>query len=644
MTRGSFMGGTLPPLKAVGSLVTVLCIGLQLQYHMTQATAPHGTHWKAGAGVWHPHEEAMPTLLRPGARQLRAGQAEIMTVEPSVLEVRDYITVNWPKKKMESLLPTSPHIEGSPHGDIIAAYCPETAADGDYVDYLSVPKEETSVKFGPVVNMRCRYQFRYLRALLNKSYEAYAQSPPVGFAAGSSQPTQGRLSETGVVGEMNVMWVSDLNNMSVVQYVLNSSRHGDVMKANNYVMNATGKAHTYAASDLCNAPANEVAALKFRDPGFIHRVRLMGLSSATRYSYRYGSDGHWSDWFSFTTQPAPGSAEPVNFFVFGDLGEWRDAAGPPPGDRAYTTMSRIEEDLKSMPAAGRNFNLLLHVGDISYARGAAYQWEQFGDLVQRVATQIPYYVGIGNHEYDHEAGGENDPSHADGNGYHPSWGNYGTDSAGECAVPVVNRFSMPSTAAQSLQPFWYSHDYGLIHVVWLSTEHDFYPSSDMYKFLVADLATVNRTRTPWVFVMGHRPMYCSRVASANYIIQVHQREAYEDALYRFGVDVFWSGHYHSYERTCAVYKEKCAKTASGGPAATVHIMVGMAGASHDQPDWQPSTWAESHYVDYGYNRVTVANATHLLSEYVENESGKVKDSVWIVSDHRWHAEAAKQWA
>ena len=63
--------------------------------------------------------------------------------------------------------------------------------------------------------------------------------------------------------------------------------------------------------------------------------------------------------------------------------------------------------------------------------------------IQKYATLVPYMVGIGNHEQDHESGGDKDPSGAPGNGYHPKWGNYGKDSGGECGVPMFYRFHMP---------------------------------------------------------------------------------------------------------------------------------------------------------------------------------------------------------
>ncbi|XP_065181064.1 uncharacterized protein LOC135811750 [Sycon ciliatum] len=494
--------------------------------------------------------------------------------------------------------------------------------------------------------MRCEYAFRYLHQCTNGSYVATLASIAVSFRQGSNQPTQGRVSETGIPGEMSIMWVAQAVKPSLVEYRRVTSEESE------HIITASGTSHTYTASDMCNHPANITGSLLFRHPGYIHRVVLRNLAANTEYEYRFGAGTTgivsaaaeeetitWSPLYQFTTPPDVGSNQAISFFVFGDLGEQRGPTGTPSANRSYTTISRIEDDLFKSP---QQFHFVLHVGDISYAEGRGYKWEQFGDLIQSVATRIPYYVGIGNHDYDHVAGGTRDPSGAPDQGYHPSWGVYGDDSGGECAAPIVSRFSMPSTAAQSLQPFWYSHDHGLIHVVWLSTEHDFYPGSDMHKFLVADLDAVNRTRTPWVFVMGHRPMYCSRsvdeiTAKDNYIVQLHQRAAYEDVLYRYGVDVFFGGHYHAYERTCPVYNGTCRQSLISGMAeATVHLLVGTGGASQDFDRWDAHPWSRHRGIDYGYARVHVANGTHLRVQYVRNEDGSVADDAWIVSRHGWH--------
>ena len=44
----------------------------------------------------------------------------------------------------------------------------------------------------------------------------------------------------------------------------------------------------------------------------------------------------------------------------------------------------------------------------------------------------------------------------------------------------------------------YSFEHGPIHFVQLNTEMDFAPGSAQYAWLLGDLRTVNRTRTPWL--------------------------------------------------------------------------------------------------------------------------------------------------
>lgn len=49
----------------------------------------------------------------------------------------------------------------------------------------------------------------------------------------------------------------------------------------------------------------------------------------------------------------------------------------------------------------------------------------------------------------------------------------------------------------------------MVHMVMLSTEHSFLPGSAQYQWLAKDLSEVDRKKTPFVIVGGHRAMYCS---------------------------------------------------------------------------------------------------------------------------------------
>lgn len=137
---------------------------------------------------------------------------------------------------------------------------------------------------------------------------------------------------------------------------------------------------------------------------------------------------------------------------------------------------------------------------------------------------------------------------------------------------------MPGAETGGVGNFWYSFDYGLAHFVSIDGETDFpnspeFPfvadlkgnethpteaqtfvtdsgpfgaingsylnntSYQQYQWLINDLAKVNRTKTPWIIAMSHRPMYSSGVSS----YQAHLRSAFQSLLIQNGVDVYLSG-------------------------------------------------------------------------------------------------------
>ena len=101
------------------------------------------------------------------------------------------------------------------------------------------------------------------------------------------------------------------------------------------------------------------------------------------------------------------------------------------------------------------------------------------------------------------------------------------------------------------------------------------------------------------------------------------QEAFEDLLYKYKVDLALWAHYHLYERTCKLYKNKCVDD------GVTHIVVGSAGKEKDDDVWYDKDWSIFRINDYGYGRVSVANSTHMFFEFVQNRLDKVIDSVWI---------------
>ena len=136
-------------------------------------------------------------------------------------------------------------------------------------------------------------------------------------------------------------------------------------------------------------------------------------------------------------------------------------------------------------------------------------------MIQPLATALPLMVTVGNHEIDSSANRELDMT--------------GGDSGGECGVATLKRFPY---LGSSVEKMWYSFDYGSVHVVMLSSEH---PSTPQVAFFQNDLASVNRSATPWVLALLHRPPFAS--VSKNSSISNELAAAWHPVFVEAGVDM-----------------------------------------------------------------------------------------------------------
>ncbi|KAJ7953893.1 Purple acid phosphatase [Quillaja saponaria] len=341
------------------------------------------------------------------------------------------------------------------------------------------------------------------------------------------------------------------------------------------------------------------------------RLRLILIREAVRRTNIavVGSDtGGWSSTHSFVSQNR--DSDETIAFLFGDMG----TATP------YSTFIRTQDEsistmkwiLRDIEALGEKPAFISHIGDISYARGYAWLWDNFFNQIEPVATKVAYHVCIGNHEY-------NWPLQP----FKPDWATYGKDGGGECGVPYSLRFNMPGnsseptgTDAPATQNLYYSFDIGAVHFVYISTETNFLSGGSQYNFLKHDLESVDRNKTPFVVVQGHRPMcplHCG-------IMFIGMRDF-------FPLNNF----------TC----RSMGPNGENGDALPVHVVIGMAGQDW-QPIWQPRPnhpdvpiypqpeWSLYRGGEFGYTRLVTTKKKLTLS-YVGNHDGEVHDVVEILA-------------
>jgi phosphodiesterase/alkaline phosphatase D-like protein len=145
-------------------------------------------------------------------------------------------------------------------------------------------------------------------------------------------------------------------------------------------------------------------------------VVLSGLAPGQQYYYRFGSStGGWSDVFSFYTAPALGDAgSRLRVVAIGDMGNYKCLGLPQYNQCDDPAQQTTQGALSALPA-----ELVVDVGDVSYAVGREWVWDQYLHATEPLAAQVPHMTAIGNHDTDWSR-----------QSFRPWWGNYGTDSGG----------------------------------------------------------------------------------------------------------------------------------------------------------------------------------------------------------------------
>ncbi|KAJ1434429.1 Metallo-dependent phosphatase-like protein [Ochromonadaceae sp. CCMP2298] len=322
----------------------------------------------------------------------------------------------------------------------------------------------------------------------------------------------------------------------------------------------------------------------------LFKATLDGLEVGNKvYYYSCGSEAlGYSAVEAFKSHPGVG-VEDVTFYIYGDVGQT---------DNSADTMRELvaKERLLGGLSGG-----VISAGDLSYANGDEPLWDSFGQLRQNASAsnRIPTMTTLGNHEW--------------------------FDDSHYAFTAYLARFDNPPAATTGQRELYYSNDIGLVHWVMVagyctemrstSTQPCLAQGSPQMKWLQADLAGVDRSKTPWVVVVFHQPYMNSNTAH-NMAVEGHpMQKAIEDTLYEYKVDLVFSGHVHAYERSCAVYQYKCT------PGAPTYITIGdggnLEGLATGWIEPQPE-WSNYRLASYGFGALTAVDASTLTWRWHQN--------------------------
>jgi acid phosphatase type 7 len=244
----------------------------------------------------------------------------------------------------------------------------------------------------------------------------------------------------------------------------------------------------------------------------VHEAHVCGLSPDTVYYYKVGAPGHWSEVFDFATAPEPGSTAPWSFAATGDSRNHQQ--------NAWAISQRRIRDL--------GVDLEVFSGDAVVLGTLQNDWDLFfeasdGDFeVQDLMARVPIMIANGNHD--------------------------------ALAVNYIAQFAFPqdrSPGERGTGMEWYSFDYANAHFVVLndSVDDSQVLSGSQAEWLRQDLSRVDRSVTPWIFAIHHRPFHtCLSTHSPDTGLRAAWQPIFDD----FEVDIVFTGHNHVYERSLPI--------------------------------------------------------------------------------------------
>ena len=420
-----------------------------------------------------------------------------------------------------------------------------------------------------------------------------------------SQPQQVHLAFSADPDSMTLSWSTPTKPVSPL--TVTYSRHGTSDTASVTATMSHFVQHLNTSHPLSKCPGCV--------DEYLHVATLTGLRSGNHYTYTIGDN-------LFTAEFTAGRGlerENFTFAVYGDMGTHIPDGKPSPN------LKRLIADVD----AGR-IDGVLHVGDFAYnmADNGGQTAATFFRQIQPIAARVPYMACPGNHEG-------------------------GTTFAGDFKH-YYRRFDMPNK--EQSHNSYYSYDIGPAHIISFSSEAYFWQYwavAQQFEWLKKDLASVNRSATPWIITMAHRPMYCSDSDDHDDCTKINSTMrhglfagknnsrdgmfALEPLFKKYSVDLAFWAHEHTYERLWPTIENKVVNSSFDRDdpyhraAGVTHIVTGAAGGreGHDRFNGPRAAWSVVRDARYGYGRLRLVNHTHIYWEEIESGNGSVIDAFWM---------------
>ncbi|ROO84252.1 calcineurin-like phosphoesterase family protein [Actinocorallia herbida] len=374
-----------------------------------------------------------------------------------------------------------------------------------------------------------------------------------GFATAAG--AEGVATSTGIVlgvgadeAQRVVSWYSSVGTAQVVQVVPTSKIRKGVFPANAVTFPATVAANTV-------------------NGGFNGHATIDGLKQNTRYSYRVGAEGAWSQTYEFQTQRFDGN---FDFLFYGDpqIGASGNTAKDGEGWADTVSVSL---------AANPHAELLVSGGDQVETANTESQWDAF--LAPDGLRSYPWAATIGNHDVG-------------GKAYEQHFWTPNTDRSAA--------YYNGAAATRSGGDYWFTYK----DVLFIDLNSNAYASGsdEAHIAYVTDVIKKHGAKAEHTVLVYHHAIY-SPAAHANDGDNKQRRQDFPTAFSELGVDLVLQGHDHSYSRSYEIKngqkanpdEQPGATKVQQGPGGVIYVTANSASGSKYYDLTAPDTTADPDY-------------------------------------------------
>jgi len=187
---------------------------------------------------------------------------------------------------------------------------------------------------------------------------------------------------------------------------------------------------------------------------------------------------------------------------------------------------------------------------------------------------------------------------------------------------------------------YYSFEYGSAYIIVISAYSNMDPDSTQYNWLSAELESVDRTRTPWLLISMHVPIYNTFDLHHHDLQIVAAREHVQPLLIEHKANMIFSGHIHAYQRTGNIIED-----AVRHPHGPIHITIGAGGRACNAPFQHEiaEEWIEQRDATmYGYGKFQIHNRTDAEWVWIPVAPSDKRDYNFIKHNDTVHLPSLKE--